>query len=214
MLKRAFDFMAALVLVVLLSPALAATAAAVLWRMGRPVLFRQLRPGLHGRPFELLKFRTMSRETGADGGLLPDEARLTPLGAFLRRSSLDELPQLLNVLKGEMSLVGPRPLLMEYLPLYSPEQMRRHDVRPGITGWTQVCGRNALTWEDKFALDVWYVDHRSFRLDMKILAMTAGIVLTGAGVSKTGFATTDRFAGVSTEPGEKPVAHSSDKGSG
>ncbi len=203
MLKRIFDFSAALVLIALFLPLLAGTAAAVYWRMGRPVLFRQRRPGLHGAPFELLKFRTMSAETGNDGTPLPDDARLTPLGGALRRLSLDELPQLFNVLKGEMSLVGPRPLLMEYLPLYSREQMRRHDVRPGITGWTQVRGRNALTWEDKFALDVWYVDNRSFWLDMKILAMTAGAVLSGAGVSKSGFATTDRFGGTAESGGTR-----------
>jgi sugar transferase EpsL len=137
----------------------------------------------------------MSDKSGPDGRPLPDEARLTPLGATLRRFSLDELPQLLNVLKGDMSLVGPRPLLMEYLPLYTAEQMRRHEVRPGITGWTQVNGRNALSWEDKFALDVWYVDHRSFRLDLKILAMTVGRVFSGSGVSKEGFATTEKFRG-------------------
>jgi len=195
MLKRAFDFSAALMLVLLLSPVFVATAAAVAWRMGLPVLFRQRRPGLHGRPFEVLKFRTMAEVAGADGQPLPDEARLTPLGVLLRRFSLDELPQLFNVLRGDMSLVGPRPLLMEYLPLYSAEQMRRHDVRPGITGWSQVNGRNALSWEDKFALDVWYVDHHSFWLDLKILARTAGRVFAGSGVSKEGFATTEKFRG-------------------
>lgn len=195
MLKRAFDFVLAAVLVVLLSPLMLAIAMLVAWRMGTPILFRQRRPGLHGRPFEVLKFRTMSEGMGPDGQSLPDEVRLTRLGVVLRRFSLDELPQLINVLKGDMSLVGPRPLLMEYLPLYSKEQMRRHDVRPGITGWSQVCGRNALSWEDKFALDVWYVDHRSFRLDLKILAMTIGRVFAGSGVSKEGFATTEKFRG-------------------
>lgn len=195
MLKRTFDFANALILVTLLSPLILATAIAVAGSMGTPVLFRQLRPGLHGRPFEVLKFRTMAEAVGTDGQPLPDEVRLTKLGAFLRRFSLDELPQLFNVLKGDMSLVGPRPLLMEYLPLYNAEQMRRHEVRPGITGWTQVNGRNALSWEDKFALDVWYVDHRSFWLDMKILAMTAGRVFSGSGVSKEGFATTEKFRG-------------------
>lgn len=199
MLKRAFDFLAALTLVLALSPVMLAVALLVARRMGRPVLFRQRRPGWHGRPFEVLKFRTMSGGIGPDGRPLPDEARLTPLGAALRRFSLDELPQLLNVLKGDMSLVGPRPLLMEYLPLYTAEQMRRHEVRPGITGWTQVNGRNALSWEDKFALDVWYVDHRSFRLDLKILAMTAGRVFSGSGVSKEGFATTEKFRGTMGE---------------
>jgi sugar transferase EpsL len=195
MLKRAFDFVLAAVLVVLLSPLMLAIAMLVAWRMGTPILFRQRRPGLHGRPFEVLKFRTMSEGMGPDGQSLPDEVRLTRLGAVLRRFSLDELPQLINVLKGDMSLVGPRPLLMEYLPLYSKEQMRRHDVRPGITGWSQVCGRNALSWEDKFKLDVWYVDNRSFWLDLKILAMTIGRVFAGSGVSKEGFATTEKFRG-------------------
>lgn len=203
MLKRTFDFAVALGLTLLLSPVIAATAAAVAGRMGFPVLFRQMRPGLHGRPFEVLKFRTMAEALGPDGQPLPDEARLTPLGALLRRFSLDELPQLFNVLRGDMSLVGPRPLLMEYLPLYSAEQMRRHDVRPGITGWSQVGGRNALTWEEKFALDVWYVDHRSFWLDLVILAKTAGRVWSGSGVAKEGFATTDKFRG---NAGRAPIA--------
>lgn len=195
MLKRAFDFVVALVLLLMLSPLILATAILIARGMGSPVIFRQQRPGLNGRPFEVLKFRTMSDKVGPDGQLLPDEARLTALGAVLRRFSLDELPQLFNVLKGEMSLVGPRPLLMEYLPLYSAVQMRRHEVRPGVTGWTQVNGRNALSWEDKFALDVWYVDNRSFWLDLKILAMTAGRVFSGSGVSKEGFATTEKFRG-------------------
>lgn len=195
MLKRAFDFVVALVLLVMLAPLILATAILIAWRMGFPVVFRQQRPGLDGRPFEVLKFRTMSDKIGPDGQLLADEARLTALGAILRRFSLDELPQLFNVLKGEMSLVGPRPLLMEYLPLYTREQMRRHEVRPGVTGWTQVNGRNALSWEDKFVLDVWYVDNRSFWLDLKILAMTAGSVFSGSGVSKEGFATTEKFRG-------------------
>lgn len=195
MLKRIFDFTFALIVVTLVSPLILLTAIAVAGSMGSPVLFRQLRPGLHGRSFEVLKFRTMAEAVGLDGQPLPDEQRLTKLGAFLRRFSLDELPQLFNVLKGDMSLVGPRPLLMEYLPLYNAQQMRRHEVRPGITGWTQVNGRNALSWEDKFALDVWYVDHRSFWLDMKILAMTAGRVFSGSGVSKEGFATTEKFHG-------------------
>lgn len=194
-MKRIFDFTFALIVVTLVSPLILLTAIAVAGSMGSPVLFRQLRPGLHGRSFEVLKFRTMAEAVGLDGQPLPDEQRLTKLGAFLRRFSLDELPQLFNVLKGDMSLVGPRPLLMEYLPLYNAQQMRRHEVRPGITGWTQVNGRNALSWEDKFALDVWYVDHRSFWLDMKILAMTARRVFSGSGVSKEGFATTEKFHG-------------------
>lgn len=195
MLKRAFDFIATLGLVLLLSPVIVVIAVAIVWRMGSPVLFRQLRPGLHGRPFAVLKFRTMAETVGADDQPLTDEIRLTPLGRWLRRFSLDELPQLFNVLRGDMSLVGPRPLLMEYLPLYTAEQMRRHEVRPGITGWSQVNGRNALSWEEKFSLDVWYVDHRSIWLDMKILAMTGGRVFSGSGVSKEGFATTEKFRG-------------------
>ncbi len=141
-------------------------------KLGSPVFFRQQRPGLHGKPFEMVKFRTMTSERGPDGQLLPAAVRLTPYGRLLRTSSLDELPELWNVLKGDMSLVGPRPLLMEYLPLYNPEQARRHEVRPGITGWAQVNGRNAISWDEKFALDVWYVDHRSFWLDIKILLLT------------------------------------------
>ncbi len=195
MLKRAFDFTLSLGLILLLSPVMLVTAMLIAGRMGYPVVFRQQRPGLHGRPFEVLKFRTMSDAAGTDGHPLPDEARHTTLGAVLRRFSLDELPQMFNVLKGEMSLVGPRPLLMEYLPLYSREQMRRHDVRPGITGWAQVNGRNALSWEDKFALDVWYVDNCSFWLDLKILAMTAGRVFSGSGVAKAGFVTTEKLRG-------------------
>ena len=163
--------------------------------MGPPVLFRQLRPGREGRPFELTKFRTMTDQRGPDGALLPDAQRLTALGRFLRRTSIDELPELVNVVRGDMSLVGPRPLLMEYLPRYSPEQARRHEVRPGVTGWTQVNGRNALTWEEKFALDVWYVDHRSTRLDLEILGRTVSQVLGGQGVSAPGHATMEPFRG-------------------
>lgn len=195
MLKRAFDFVVALGLVLVLSPVILTTALLIALRMGCPVLFRQQRPGLKGRPFGVLKFRTMVDKIGPDGQLLPDEMRLTALGAILRRFSLDELPQLFNVLRGDMSLVGPRPLLLEYLPLYTSEQMRRHEVRPGITGWAQVNGRNALTWEEKFSLDVWYVDHYAFWLDLKILAMTVGRAFSGAGVSKEGFATTEKFRG-------------------
>lgn len=169
MLKRAFDFAAALFLLALLTPVLLAAAFSVRVFLGRPVLFRQIRPGLHGQPFVFYKFRTMDDACDAAGSRLPDAERLSRFGRALRASSLDELPQLWNVLRGDMSLVGPRPLLMEYLPLYSPEQQRRHEVPPGITGWAQVNGRNALSWEEKFALDVWYVDHRSFLLDLKIL---------------------------------------------
>ncbi len=181
MTKRAFDVVGAMSLLLLLSPLMGAVALLVWVRTGKPVLFRQIRPGRGGQPFTVLKFRTMTDRRDANGDLLPDEARITGIGRLLRRTSLDELPELVNVLRGEMSLVGPRPLLMEYLPLYTPEQMRRHEVRPGITGWTQVNGRNALTWEDKFALDVWYVDHQSLRLDLHVLARTVGEVLGGRG---------------------------------
>ncbi len=193
--KRGIDVVASAAALVLLSPALAAIALAVRMRCGSPVLFRQVRPGLHGRPFEMVKFRTMTDGRDATGALLPDDQRLTGLGRFLRRTSLDELPELLNVLRGEMSLVGPRPLLMEYLPLYTAEQMRRHDVKPGVTGWTQVNGRNALDWDQKFAFDVWYVDHQSLRLDLQILARTVKKVLAGDGISAPGSATMERFRG-------------------
>lgn len=170
-------------------------ASLVRFRLGSPVLFRQARPGLHGRPFMMVKFRTMTDERGADGELLPDAQRLTSFGRFLRASSLDELPELWNVLRGEMSLVGPRPLLMEYLPLYSPEQARRHEVRPGITGWAQVNGRNALSWEERFKLDIWYVDHRSLWLDLRILWLTVRKVIVREGISAQGEATMPRFTG-------------------
>jgi sugar transferase EpsL len=168
-------------------------------KLGSPILFRQQRPGLHGRPFMMYKFRTMTDERDADGNLLPDVNRLTPFGKFLRSSSLDELPELINVLKGDMSLVGPRPLLMEYLPLYSPEQARRHELRPGITGWAQVNGRNAISWEEKFRLDVWYVDHQSFFLDLKILYMTFAKVFKREGISQEGQATMEAFRGSQSE---------------
>jgi lipopolysaccharide/colanic/teichoic acid biosynthesis glycosyltransferase len=174
---------------------MAGVAAAVRLRLGSPVLFRQRRPGLHGRPFEMLKFRTMLDATDGAGNPLPDADRLTPLGRFLRATSLDELPELWNVLRGEMSLVGPRPLLMEYLPLYTPEQARRHEVRPGITGWAQVNGRNAISWEEKFRMDVWYVDRRTFALDLKILLLTAKKVVVREGISQQGQATMERFLG-------------------
>jgi lipopolysaccharide/colanic/teichoic acid biosynthesis glycosyltransferase len=195
MLKRIFDLVLALILAILLLPLMAATAAAVAWNMGFPVLFGQVRPGLRGRPFKVLKFRTMAEAAGADGRPLPDERRLTMLGALLRRFSLDELPQLFNVIRGDMSLVGPRPLLMEYLPLYNAEQMRRHDVRPGITGWAQVNGRNALPWEERFRMDVWYVDNRSMLLDLHILALTALRVLRSRGINEPGQATMTPFRG-------------------
>lgn len=180
---------------ILLAPLLVAVAVAVAIGLGRPILFRQVRPGLGGRPFTLLKFRTMRDAVGPDRSSLPDSARLTPLGIFLRTWSLDELPELWNVIRGDMSLVGPRPLLTEYLPLYTPDQARRHDVRPGITGWAQVNGRNALSWDEKFALDLWYIDHRSFLLDLKILALTLRNVLARHGINAENNATMPRFTG-------------------
>lgn len=195
MLKRCFDFSIALTLLIALSPLLALLALTVCWRLGRPVLFAQIRPGLHGAPFEFYKLRTMTEARDAAGELLPDAARLTPFGKLMRKLSLDELPQLVNVLKGEMSLVGPRPLLMEYLPLYSKRQARRHEVRPGITGWAQVNGRNALAWEERFELDLWYVEHRSFWLDLKIIAMTVWRMLRPQGIAQPGQATMTKFTG-------------------
>jgi sugar transferase EpsL len=194
-IKRAVDLAGALAGLVLLALPMAVVALVVRCSLGRPVLFRQERPGLHGAPFTLLKFRTMTDACDARGRLLPDAERLTPLGRFLRSTSLDELPELVNVLRGDMSLVGPRPLLTEYLERYSPQQMRRHEVKPGITGWVQVNGRNALTWERKFALDVWYVDNRSLWLDLKILALTLRAVLRREGISEPGQATAREFLG-------------------
>ncbi|MGE8319958.1 MAG: sugar transferase [Comamonas sp.] len=194
-MKRLFDILVSALALLVLAIPLLVLAALVRRRLGSPVLFRQRRPGLRGRPFEMAKFRTMTDARGADGQLLPDAERLTPFGRFLRASSLDELPELWNVLKGDMSLVGPRPLLMEYLPLYTPEQARRHEVRPGITGWAQVNGRNALSWEEKFQLDVWYVDHRTLWLDIRILWLTVKKVLVREGISAAGEATMPRFTG-------------------
>jgi lipopolysaccharide/colanic/teichoic acid biosynthesis glycosyltransferase len=190
--KRLFDLLMASVCLLFTAPLFVLVGVAVRLTMGSPVLFRQQRPGLGGKPFGLLKFRTMlpAREDAQS-----DAERLTALGRFLRKSSLDELPELINVLKGEMSLVGPRPLLMEYLPLYNAEQARRHEVLPGITGWAQVNGRNGIGWEEKFRLDVWYVEHRSFLLDLRILARTIAGVLTARGISQPGHATMERFRG-------------------
>lgn len=193
--KRLMDLVLAILGLIILSPVFLVVGLAVFLSMGRPVLFMQSRPGLNGKPFRMYKFRTMREAYDKNGVPLPDEERLTPLGRFLRSTSLDELPELWNVLKGEMSLVGPRPLLMEYLVLYTPEQARRHLMPPGITGWAQVNGRNALTWEEKFALDTWYVDHWSLWLDVKILWMTLLAVLTRRGISAEGHATMPRFAG-------------------
>ncbi len=194
-MKRLFDLVIAVLSLLFLALPLLVLMLLVRSKLGSPVLFRQVRPGLHGQPFTMVKFRTMTDERDPSGALLPDAQRLTPFGGFLRASSLDELPELWNVLKGEMSLVGPRPLLMEYLPLYTPEQARRHEVRPGITGWAQVNGRNAISWEEKFALDVWYVDHRSLWLDVRILLMTVKKVLVRDGISAAGEATMPRFTG-------------------
>ena len=193
--KRAFDLVAASVGLIALAPLLGMTALAIRLVLGRPVIFAQRRPGRHGRPFVLYKFRTMSGASAADGRLLPDRERLTRLGRLLRQTSLDELPELVNVIRGDMSLVGPRPLLMEYLPRYTREQARRHDVRPGITGWAQLNGRNTLPWERRFALDVWYVDHQSFRLDTRILVLTVWHALAQVGVSQPGEGTEEHFRG-------------------
>ncbi|NHC52429.1 sugar transferase [Pseudomonas sp. AU8050] len=195
MLKRLFDIVASFFGLLLLLPIIAIVAWQVRRKLGTPVLFRQVRPGLHGKPFEMIKFRTMKDACDVQGNPLPDSERMTAFGGFLRSSSLDELPGLWNVLKGEMSLVGPRPLLMEYLPLYSEQQYRRHEVRPGVTGWAQVNGRNALSWEDKFKLDVWYVDNRSIWLDLKIVFLTLKKVLIREGISADGEATMSKFTG-------------------
>lgn len=197
-LKRVFDFLVALGASMLLSPVLIVVAWQIRRKLGSPVLFQQVRPGYRGHPFKMVKFRTMCAAVDAQGSPLPDSERMTPFGKFLRSASLDELPELWNVLKGEMSLVGPRPLLMEYLPLYSAEQARRHEVRPGVTGWAQVNGRNALSWDEKFKLDVWYVDNQSFWLDVKILLLTVKKVFIREGISAAGEATMPRFTGSSS----------------
>ena len=194
-MKYYFETVIVLLVTIILLPLIFVVALLVRVKIGSPVIFKQLRPGLFGQQFEMLKFRTMTDECDVDGVLLPDAQRLTPFGRLLRGSSLDELPELWNVLKGDMSLVGPRPLLMEYLPLYTSVQARRHAVRPGITGWAQVNGRNAISWEEKFALDVWYVDNRSLWLDIKILWLTVRKVLVRDGISAAGEATMPRFTG-------------------
>jgi len=199
MVKRTFDLIVAALALCIFSPIILFIAWQVRRKMGSPVLFYQTRPGLNGIPFRMYKFRTMTDERDAQGLLLPDSERLTRFGRWLRATSLDELPELWNVLRGDMSLVGPRPLLMEYLPRYSPEQYRRHEVRPGITGWAQVNGRNALSWEEKFALDVWYVDNRSFWFDLKILVVTIGKVFAREGISATTHVTMPLFTGSTAE---------------
>ncbi|MGD9859936.1 MAG: sugar transferase [Marinobacterium sp.] len=195
MIKRLFDIVVSTIGLLLLAPVIAAVAFQIRRKLGSPVLFRQVRPGKDGKPFEMIKFRTMRDAIDKGGSPLPDSERMTPFGSFLRSASLDELPELWNVLKGDMSLVGPRPLLMEYLPLYSKEQYRRHDVRPGITGWAQVNGRNAISWEEKFKLDVWYVDNRSLWLDLKIIYLTVKKVLVRDGISAEGEVTMSKFTG-------------------
>ncbi len=197
--KRLIDLLLTIPALLVLSPFLAILALLVRRELGSPILFRQQRPGLHGQPFTLLKFRTMTDARGADGHLLPDAERLTRLGRFLRRTSLDELPELINVLRGEMSLVGPRPLLMQYLERYTPQQARRHEVRPGLTGWAQINGRNAIAWEQKFALDVWYVDHQSLWLDVKIVFWTVVKVLRREGINQAGQATISEFMGTAAK---------------
>jgi lipopolysaccharide/colanic/teichoic acid biosynthesis glycosyltransferase len=204
--KRLFDLILTLIGGVLISPIIVLTTTLVYFAHGRPVLFRQIRPGYKGKPFTIYKFRTMTNQRDKYGNLLPDEARLTRLGKFLRSTSLDEIPELINILKGEMSWVGPRPLLMQYLDRYTVEQARRHDVLPGITGWAQINGRNALTWDDKFKFDVWYVDHWSLSLDMKILLLTFWKVITREGISQPGHATAEEFMGTNNN-GNKINSH-------
>lgn len=195
MIKRFFDLFASFFGLLVLSPVIAIVAWKIRKNLGSPVLFKQVRPGKDGKPFQMVKFRTMRDAVDAAGNPLPDSERLTPFGNWLRSTSLDELPELWNVLKGDMSLVGPRPLLMEYLPLYNPEQYRRHEVRPGVTGWAQVNGRNAISWEEKFKLDVWYVNNQSFWLDIKIVWLTVKKVLVRDGISAEGEATMSKFTG-------------------
>jgi lipopolysaccharide/colanic/teichoic acid biosynthesis glycosyltransferase len=195
MSKRVFDIVASVAGLIVLSPVIAIVAYLIRKRLGSPILFRQIRPGLGGKPFEMIKFRTMRDALDVNGDPLPDSDRMTDFGRFLRSSSLDELPELWNVIKGDMSLVGPRPLLMEYLPLYDEVQVRRHDARPGVTGWAQINGRNALSWEEKFKLDVWYVDNHSLLLDLKIIFLTIKKVLIRDGISAAGEATMTKFTG-------------------
>lgn len=193
--KRILDITLTIAGGLIISPVIVMTILLVYWYHGKPVLFRQLRPGYKGKPFLVYKFRTMTNKYDEQGNLLPDDQRLTQLGKFLRSTSLDEIPELINVIKGEMSLVGPRPLLMQYLDRYTPEQARRQDVLPGITGWAQINGRNAITWEDKFSFDVWYVDHWSLWIDVKILALTLWKVIIREGISQPGHATAEEFMG-------------------
>jgi lipopolysaccharide/colanic/teichoic acid biosynthesis glycosyltransferase len=200
--KRWLDLILLILACPLFLPVIGLVALLVRLKLGNPILFRQQRPGFHSRPFTILKFRTMTDARDAQGNLLPDEVRLTPFGQFLRSTSLDELPELINVLKGDMSLVGPRPLRMRYLARYTPAQMRRHEVMPGITGWAQINGRNAMSWEEKFALDVWYVDHQSVWLDLKIMALTVWKTLRQEGISEQGHVTASEFMGTQIRSSE------------
>jgi len=204
-MKRSFDIIVSLLTLIILSPIVGVTALLIRSKIGTPVLFKQQRPGFNEKPFYVYKFRSMTDECDEQGELLPDDVRLTSFGKVVRKLSLDELPQLLNVLKGDMSFVGPRPLLMEYLPLYNERQSRRHEVRPGITGWAQVNGRNSISWEDKFELDVWYVENWSFWLDIKILFMTVLKVFKSEGISQDGQATMTKFEGNSASSSEDDV---------
>jgi lipopolysaccharide/colanic/teichoic acid biosynthesis glycosyltransferase len=198
-IKRLFDLLVSILSLIILLPIVTIVAVKIINKLGRPVFFRQIRPGLQGKPFEMIKFRTMSDDVDVRENKLPDSERLTSFGKFLRSTSLDELPSLWNVLKGDMSLVGPRPLLMEYLPLYSAEQSRRHEVRPGITGWAQINGRNAVSWDEKFKMDVWYVDNRSLWLDLKVLFFTVKKVIVRDGISSKNCSTMPVFKGSSGE---------------
>ena len=199
-IKCFFDLAIVVPSVIVLSPVFILIVFFVRMKIGSPVIFRQVRPGLHGRPFTIYKFRTMTDERDEDGNLLPDGERLTRLGKFLRKTSMDEFPELFNVIKGDMSIVGPRPLLMQYLDRYTPEQARRHEVKPGLTGWAQVNGRNAITWEEKFKFDVWYVDNQSLRLDLKIIAITVWKILKREGIRQPGQATMEEFKGACQKP--------------
>ncbi|KRE97089.1 sugar transferase [Paenibacillus sp. Soil766] len=194
-MKRVFDVSVAITLLLLFLPIIGIVALLIRLKLGSPVIFKQLRPGMHEKPINIIKLRSMTDARDSEGNLLPDSVRLTPFGSFLRKFSLDELLQLVNVIKGDLSLVGPRPLLMDYLSLYSEEQAKRHLVRPGITGWAQVHGRNSISWEEKFKLDIWYVENRSFMLDLKILVLTVGKVLKSEGVSHGNHVTMEKFSG-------------------
>ncbi|WP_226667492.1 sugar transferase [Metabacillus litoralis] len=202
-MKRIFDFGVSVIILILLSPLMFVVALMIRMKLGSPIFFKQLRPGLHGKPFYFYKFRTMTDEKNENGELLPDEFRLTSFGKFLRRTSLDEFPQLINVIKGDISLVGPRPLLMDYLSLYTAEQAKRHKVRPGITGWAQINGRNSISWEKKFELDVWYVSNRTFILDMKILYLTIYKVIKSQDINQPGNVTVEKFKGSNIREGQR-----------